>query len=98
MTRILARLALGLSVAFLDLVLIFVSWASHPGNVAVGAGMPGAAILFKLAFFPMLSILPEAIVNKYFWTVIVGNSLLWGAAAIWLHAMYVRATSRKRLS
>jgi hypothetical protein len=98
MTRILTRLTLGLSVTFLDLVLIFVSWASHPGNVAVGLGMPGAATVFPIATFPIVSFLPEAIVNKYFWTVIVGNSLLWGAAAIWLHAMYFRATSRKRLS
>lgn len=95
----LAKCALGISVALLDLAVIFVSWTLHPGNVAVPeAAMLGATSLFELAMFPVGPILPAAIVNRFFWTAIVCNSLLWGAAAICLYAVDVRATNRKRSS
>jgi hypothetical protein len=95
--KVLTRLALGLSVALLDFALIFVSWASHPGNVAVPeAAMPGAAILFEVTTFPAVTILPADIVNQFFWATIIGNSVLWGLIAIWLHTFYRWATSRSK--
>jgi hypothetical protein len=92
----LTRFALGLSVVFLDLVLSFVSWAYHPSNVAVPeTAMPGTTILFELATFPTLSILPAAIANEFSWTVLICNSLLWGAMAMWLYASCRRAINRR---
>src|SRR5262245_42698105 len=98
MARMVTRLAVGLSVALLDLALMFVSWVFHPGAVAVpDAAMPGADLLFKLATFPILSILPASNANWAFWAVIICNPLLWGAMAFWLcGGTYARATNRKR--
>lgn len=95
----LPKYTLGILVAFLDLVLIFVSWSLHPGNVAgpepalLGRG---ATILFAVTTFPAVTMLPADVVNQFFWTTIVGNSLLWGLTAIWLHTFYRRAESRRR--
>jgi hypothetical protein len=82
-------------------MLIFVSWSLHPGNVAGSEPAlldAGAAILFEVTTFPVVTILPADVVNQFFWATIVGNALLWGLIAIWLHTVYRRPASRRKQS
>jgi hypothetical protein len=78
----------GSVVALLNMALVFVSWAYHPGAVAnPDAAVPGAQYIFPVVSFPA-AYLP--VISQFFWAVMIGNALFWGVTTMLLCVFWVR--------
>lgn len=73
-------------------VLQFFVWSIHPGNVVRHSEVPAGSIfirgLWKVLSFPILAIFNSNMASKYFESLLVLNSAIWGLAIALLLGMY----------
>jgi hypothetical protein len=78
----------------IHLTLEFAAWASHPGNSAVARGN---VVPWEVASFPLFPLIGQRGDVRYFWQLMVANSLIWSVGlALIAMRIYERITASAR--
>lgn len=94
----LMRSVLFVAAAVAHFVVQWLGWKIHLHEVVPAAGslVPAGDTLWNLCSFPLFTLLPRRIQHLHFFEMLIANSLVWGAAAVYVASIALRSWSRRR--